>query len=246
MEILPLWKNTKMNKHSGPKFQTATTLSHVILAGKYHSFIFETENPLTYKPGQYLSIKVSENRLNSYSIADNDGPNKFMVLVDISPGGPGSKFFESLKVGDKISYLGPFGIFTLKENDDARELIFLGTGSGCSPLRCILDEALKEKNIQKPITLYFGLRNPTDIFWQDYFEKLSKEYPNFKFKLALSKPDQSWNGPTGHITDLVNSDFSNMNGYSAYLCGSEAMIDEANNILTSKGVPKEKIYFEKF
>ena len=235
-----------MNKQNGPKFQTAAALSHEILAGTYHSFIFETENPLIYKPGQYISVKVSEDRINSYSIAGNDGPNKFMVLVDISPGGPGSKFFEALKVGDKISYLGPFGVFTLKENDNAKELIFLGTGSGCSPLRCILDEALKEKNIQKPITLYFGLRNPGDIFWQDYFKKLSQDHPNFKFKLTLSKPNQSWQGPTGHITDLVNSDFSNMNGYSAYLCGNKEMIDEANSILSLKGVSKEKIYFERF
>jgi NAD(P)H-flavin reductase len=235
-----------MNEQTGPKFLTAVVLSREILAGKYHSFTFQTDTPLIYKPGQYVSIKVAENRINAYSIAGNDGPNKFMILVDTSPGGPGSIFFDNLKVGEEISYLGPFGVFTFKDEDDARELIFLGTGSGCSPLKCILDAALKEKNIQKPITLYFGLRNPSDIFWQDYFKKLSEEHPNFKFKLALSKPDEAWQGPTGHITDLVNTDFADMNGYSAYLCGNKEMIEQANNILTSKGIPKEKIYYEKF
>lgn len=235
-----------MSKENNPKFQKAVTLNHEILANKYHSFVFESENPLIYKPGQYITVKVAGNRVNAYSIVGHEGDNKFMVLVDISPGGPGSQYFESLKVGDTISYMGPFGVFTFKEDDDAKELIFLGTGSGCSPLRCILDAALKEHNVQKPITLYFGLRNPSDIFWQDYFKKLSEEHPNFKFKLTLSKPDESWQGPTGHITDLVKTDYSNMDGFSAYLCGNKEMVEEANNILTSKGVPKEKIYFEKF
>jgi len=234
-----------MNNQPNP-FKTATVLNHEILATKYHSYVFETEQPLIYKPGQYITVKVAEDRLNDYSIAGRDGENKFTILVDISPGGPGSLYFESLKIGDKISYLGPFGNFTLQENDNAKQIIFLGTGSGCSPLRCILDAALKEKGLQQPITLYFGLRNPTDIFWQDYFKKLSEEYPNFKFKLALSKPDGSWQGPTGHITDLVNTDFSEMNDYSAYLCGNKQMIEEAHNILTAKGIPKERIYFEKF
>ena len=122
-----------MNEQNNPKFQTAITLNHEILAGKYHSFTFKTENPLIYKPGQYLSIKVADNRINSYSIMNHEEVNKFIILVDTSPNGPGSKFFENLKVGEKISYLGPFGTFTFKDNDHAKELIFLGTGSGCSP-----------------------------------------------------------------------------------------------------------------
>src|SRR3989304_9122389 len=92
------------------KFQTAVLIEHKILASKFHYFTFESKTPLIYKPGQYISVKVAQQRLNSYSIVGDDGPNKFFLLVDVSPGGPGSKFFENLKVGESISYLGPFGI----------------------------------------------------------------------------------------------------------------------------------------
>ena len=92
----------------------------------------------------------------------------------------------------------------------------------------------------------FGLRYNSDVFWQDYFKKLSEEHSNFSFKLALSKPDLSWQGLNGHITELVNKDFSNASECSAYLCGNKAMIEEATNILLSKGCPKERIYSEKF
>lgn len=229
-----------------PKFHIATTIEHTNLAGKYHYFTFETETPLIYQPGQYVSVKVASTRINAYSIACHDGPNKFSLLIDTSPGGPGSKFFENLKVGEKITYLGPFGVFTLKPDDGAKHLLFLGTGSGCSPLHCMIEAALKEKNITNPITLYFGLRNTSDVFWQEHFQKLSEEHPNFSFKLALSKPDESWHGLSGHITELVDKDFPDASEVSAYLCGNKAMIDQATEILASHGCPKERIYSEKF
>ena len=230
---------------AGPKFQLATTINHEVLGGKYHYFVFESDSPLNYKPGQYISVKVAEQRINAYSIAGHEG-NKFNILVDTSPGGPGSKFFENLKVGEKITFLGPFGIFTLKPVNDAKHVLFLGTGSGCSPLKCMLEAALEDKNYQVPITLYFGLRRTNDVFWKDHFEELTKKYPNFNFKLVLSQPDGTWQGETGHITELANKDFPDLSSFSAYLCGNHAMIEEAKNILLTHGCPKDKIYTEKF
>lgn len=227
-------------------FKIAKALGCRILAGKFHYFIFETETPIIYKPGQYISIKVASNRINCYSIATNEGGNKFGLLVDTSPGGPGSKYFENLKAGDKISFLGPFGTFIFKPNNDTKHILFLGTGSGCAPLRCMIDNLLKVKHVQTPMTLYLGLRYNTDIFWQEYFDKLSKDYPNFKFVLTISKPDAGWQGKTGHVTDLVGQDFSDAANLTAYLCGNISMIEEATNILTSRGLAQEKIYTEKF
>jgi len=229
-----------------PEFHVAKAAECKNLAGKYYSFTFESEEPLGFKPGQYISIKVSNTRINSYSISDQDAPNRFCLLIDTAPGGPGSKYFENLKIGDKISYLGPFGTFTHQPDDGSNHLLFLGTGSGCSPLRCIIDDLLKVKKIQTPITLYFGLRYTTDVFWKDYFDKLSAEHPNFKFVLVLSKPDKSWQGKSGHITEHIKQNFPDAEDCSVYLCGNKRMIDEVTSILLSNGCPKERIYTEKF
>ena len=144
---------------------------------------------------------------------------QFELLVDVAPGGPGSKFFEALKVGEKINFLGPFGTFVLKPDDGGEQLLFIGTGSGCSPLKCMVEAALKEMRIEKQIYFYFGLRFQNDIFWQDYFGALAKSYPNFHFKLVLSKPEESWTGLSGHVTDYIKRDFPETKNFSAYLCG---------------------------
>jgi len=227
-------------------FKAAKVLECKILAGKFHGVILETETPITYKPGQYISVKVADSRINCYSIATDEGENKFSLLIDTSPGGPGSKYFENLKAGDKITFLGPFGTFIFKLDNTVKHILFLGTGSGCAPLRCIIDNLLKVEHVQTPMTLYLGLRYQAEIFWQDYFEKLSKDYPNFNFVLVISKPDAGWQGKSGHITDFISQGFSSMSGLAAYLCGNISMIEEATDILISHGLAKEKIYTEKF
>ncbi len=231
---------------AGPKFKSAQILSHQNPAGKYHEFVFATDEPFTFKPGQYVSVRVAEDRINAYSVFSSSQANNFNLMVDTSPGGVGSKFFEALKPGDRISFLGPFGVFTFKPDDGAKELLFLGTGSGCSPLRSIIEDLLLKQNEKREIYFYFGLRYPGDIFWRDYFDNLSQKYSNFHFVLTLSKPDETWKGNTGHITDLVAKDFPDMRDVSAYLCGNKEMIEQSGQILTAGGCPKERIYHEKF
>lgn len=229
-----------------PQFKVATTISHTILAAKFHHFVFQPDTPLEFKPGQYLSVKVSNQRINCYSIAGQEGDGTFCLLIDTKPGGIGSKFFENVKADNKITYLGPFGTFVFKPDDGAKQLILLGTGSGIAPLRCMIDDLLVKKKITTPINLYFGLRFAPDIFWNDYFQKLTGEYPNFKYKLVLSQPDESWHGASGHITDLLKTDFPNASECGVYLCGNKHMIDEATTLLLGQGCPKERIYSEKF
>jgi acetyl coenzyme A synthetase (ADP forming)-like protein len=230
---------------SAPKFKVGKAIEATNLAGNYHYFVFESEAPMNFTPGQYVSIKVATTRINSYSLATHDGENKFGLLIDTSPGGPGSKYFDNLKVGDNISFLGPFGNFVYKD-DDSKHILFLATGSGLAPLRCMIDNLLNVQNSQIPITLYLGLRHNSDVFWEEYFKTLSDKYPNFHYNLVVSQPDENWQGKTGHITEHVANDFPDAGEISVYLCGNKMMIDEVTKILQEKGAKNDRIYKEKF
>ena len=238
--------NTQTPTFTTPQFKSATVTSHKLLTTNVHHYLFDSPTPLIFKSGQFISVKVGDQRINAYSIAGCSDSNHFELLVDVSPQGIGSKYFENLKAGEKITFLGPAGIFTVKPEDDVKHLLFLGTGSGIVPLKTMIEDLLKNKKVTKPITLYFGLRFKEDIFWQDLFDELMKTFPNFHYKLCLSKPPSEWTGFSGHITDLLKQDFPDSSQCSAYLCGSKAMIEESTNILLESGGPKDKIYSEKY
>jgi acetate---CoA ligase (ADP-forming) len=240
-----LLKKVEPKPPAGPKFQTATTTEHTVLATTYRHYEFEADEPLNFLPGQYITVKVAQDAVRCYSIAGSNNPKHFVLLVDIAPGGPGSKFFEHLKVGDKITYLGPFGVFTLRPDDGAKNLLFLGTGSGFSPLRSLIDAALTDEKLKDAtINLYVGLNHNKDIFWEDYYRRLEKEHPNFKFQISICYPDENWIGHKGFITELVEKDFPDAKNCAAYMCGNKNMINDISNLLTGRGMPKERIYVE--
>jgi acetyltransferase len=232
-------------KPVGPKFNVAITLKADLLAGEIRYYEFETEQPLIIQPGQYISVKVSSTRINCYSVAGQASPNRFNLLVDTTPGGPGSKFFEALKVNDKITYIGPFGTFTLKPDDGAETMLFLATGSGLAPLKFMIEYSLNVSKARQSIVLYIGLNNYEDVFMKDYLDSLSANFPNFKYKVVIYNKSSKWKGPTGFITTLLKNDFPDASKCSVYMCGNKFMIRDATKILVDNGCPAQRIYFEK-
>lgn len=228
-----------------PGFSTGKVTNISRPASTYVDLVFETPSPLEFIPGQFISIKVNERDIRSYSLAGVVGEKSYRMIVDIKPGGPGSKYFEALQVGDEMTFLGPVGKFVYQPDDGTNEVIFLVTGSGIAPIKAMIEEAIARGENRK-MTLYFGLRYFDDIFWNVYFDELQRKYSNIKFVLCLSKPDERWHGVTGHITDFLDLDHQNLAAASAYLCGNGKMIEEAVEILERKGMIKEKVYFEKF
>jgi NAD(P)H-flavin reductase len=233
-------------KATGPKFNVATTIKTELLAGKVRYFEFEAEKPLSVQPGQYLSVKVSSTRINCYSVAGQTSSTRFNFLVDSTPGGPGSKFFEALKENDKITYLGPFGTFTLKQNDKSKNILFLATGTGVAPLKSMIDHLLNVKKTKQNIALYIGLTNFEDIFLKDYFDSLCAKHKNFTYQIAIFNKSDKWDGHVGFITTLLKNDFPDTSKCTAYLCGNKFMISDATKILLDNGCSAEKICFEKY
>lgn len=227
---------------TAPRFAAATTKSSQILAGNFHYLELEAEVPFDFQPGQYISVKVAPDRINCYSLFSHNG-NKFSLLVDTTPGGPGSKFFANLKANDKITFLGPFGTFTLKPADGAKQLLFLGTGSGLAPLRPQIEAVLSQPNL--PVTLYLSFRTSKEVICQDYLEKLAQVHPNFHYKITVDQADEYWQGSVGYLTELIKEDIHDATDYSVYLCGSKIMIDNTTALLQELGLPKTRIYTEK-
>ena len=107
---------------------------------------------------------------------------------------------------------------------------------------------LKEKNMPKKVTYFFGARSKKDLFFTEELFKLSREFSNFKYIPALSepKPQDNWKGETGLITQVVERTVMGNGNTEAYLCGPPPMIDASITVLTKKGIEEIYIYYDKF
>ena len=92
----------------------------------------------------------------------------------------------SLKPGDVVTALGPFGDFHIKPTQ--REMVYIGGGAGMAPLRAHLSHLFESEGTHRRVSFWYGARSRQEIFYQDYFEQLARRHPNFRFCVALSVP----------------------------------------------------------
>ncbi|NKE72520.1 FAD-binding oxidoreductase [Candidatus Manganitrophus noduliformans] len=206
---------------------------------------------LEFTAGQYISIEVTEMkdghpRQNNrpYSIASSPEEKEIITLcVNLVKGGPGSTQIHSLQMGDKLKFLYPLGYFTVKEA--ATSLLFVATGTGIAPIKSMIVHLLRSGS-RRPMTLYWGLRSEIDLYYQEAFTSLAKEYPFFKYCVTLSRPTDAWTGLRGRVTTLLPGLIQTVENLEAYLCGNGEMIKEVRTLLIEKGMPRKSVHYEKF
>ena len=198
-------------------------------------------------------------RRNNYSLASNqerDRTLRFNVRIatpppgqDCAPGA-GSSYVFSLKPGDIVSAIGPFGDFHIRPTQ--REMVYIGGGAGMAPLRAHLSHLLETEQSARKVSFWYGARSKQEIFYQDYFQDLTNVHRNFDFHLALSAPlpEDEWDGHLGFIHQVVLekylSQHDNPQAVEYYLCGPPLMIKACTKMLADLGVSSSHISYDEF
>lgn len=204
---------------------------------------------ISFKPGQFISFEVSKKgfplpAVRPYSIASPPSQrDRLTLLFNLVAGGPGSTYLYSLQIGDRTTFKGPAGAFWLKD-DATKNLLFVATGTGIAPIRSMIMAQLERETAQT-VTLFWGLRSQRDLYYQDEFQALAKQFPQFSFVTTLSRPEAGWNGATGRVTALVQDRVTSVRNLAAYLCGNGGMIQDVTALVQARGlcpIHKEKYY----
>ncbi len=195
----------------------------------------------------------------NYSIASNPASDRllsFNVRIALPPlgqdypAGVGSVYLFGLKPGDKVTAVGPFGDFHIKNT--RREMVYLGGGSGMAPLKSHLSSLFETQKTTRRISYWFGARSLKDLFYDDYFRDLASQYQNFTFEVALSEPllEEKWEGSTGLIHDVLKYKYLDSHPdptqIEYYLCGPPVMIEAATKMLSDLGIDPTQIAYDQF
>ena len=212
-----------------------------------------------------LKMVNPEETYRAYSMANHPAEGNIVMLniriatppwdrakngwMSVNPG-ICSSFIFSRKPGDKVMISGPYGEFFIK--DTQNEMMFIGGGAGMAPMRShIFDQYLTKKTSRKA-TFWYGARSYKEVFYEDHFRTIEKDFPNFKFEIGLSEPlpEDKWEGYTGFIHQIIYDNYLNKHEepeeIEYYLCGPPMMNSAVEKMLFDLGVPKENIMFDDF
>ena len=212
---------------------------------------------LVYEAGQWVNLLMpiggegGEVLKRSYSIASPPVEEPvFEVTVTRVEGGPGSSFLHALALGEELEVHGPSGFFVRRNDEPA---LFVGTGTGLTPLRSMLHDALIRKEEGTPFHLMAGFRFEQDRLYQEEFASLSEGHPNFSAECTLSRPSDTWTGNAGYVQTHVPRIYEALSARSGgrpvhvYICGLQKMVSEVRDLLRKQmNLPRELVHSERY
>jgi len=180
--------------------------------------------------------------------------------MDVNPGVASSYIF-GLKKGDKCVISGPYGEFFINESE--AEMLYVGGGAGMAPMRSHLYHLFRTLKTGRKVTYWYGGRSKAELFYIEHFRALEKDFPNFKFYIALSDPlevdnwkvkkdinDTEGDGFVGFIHNSVIENYLNHHespeDLELYFCGPPLMNNAVQKMGEDFGIADENIRFDDF
>jgi len=222
-----------------------------------------------------LKMTNDEPVFRAYSMANHPAEGNIVMLniriatppwdrskntwMNVNPG-ICSSYIYSLKPGDKVTVSGPYGEFFIKETEN--EMVYIGGGAGMAPMRSHLFHLFHTLKTQRKVTFFYGGRSKKELFYLDDFRQIEKEFPNFKFHVALSEPlpEDNWkekknlndegDGFVGFIHETVIEHHFKLHeapeDIEVYFCGPPLMNQAILKMCDEWGIPEENVDFDDF
>ncbi len=223
-----------------------------------------------------LKMKNDEPIFRAYSMANHPAEGNIIMLniriatppwdrannkwMDVNPGICSSYVFTRKK-GDKVTISGPYGEFFIK--DTQAEMIYVGGGAGMAPLRSHIFHLFHTLKSNRKVSYWYGGRSRRELFYTEHFRKIEKEFPNFKYYIALSEPlpednwvakkdmnDEKGEGFTGFIHQVLINNYLGQHPepdeIEFYFCGPPMMNKAVVKMCSDFGVPPENVAFDDF
>ncbi len=221
----------------------ATFTSIYQMTPRVKQYLLQVEgHTFSYEPGQHTVIRFEQNGetvKRPYTPVNLPGTDTLALSIKRYEGGTASTWMANRSVGDTLTLTELTGNLHLRDLD--RDVVFLSTGTGITPMIAMLKHYLQAGSGQ--VAFLYGERTQEDIMFRETLDHLSADHANLRVVYSLS--DEEWHGPTGHVQnhlDEVIGDAFETPHY--YICGVPPMVVDTEELLQDRGVDEDRIFTE--
>jgi len=230
----------------GPAYWTAEIVDNERRAPGIAVLTVAPDQPLPYLAGQHVSVQTPRwpRVWRPYSVASRPREDGLMTFhVKAVPGGWVSGALVHYTVpGDEV-ILGPaLGTMTL-EHAGQRDLLCVAGGTGLSPIKAIIEQAIRESSAYpRQIFLFYGARTRDELYDLPDLYRLADSYPRFLLT-PVTSDDRVFDGMQGNV-GRVAARYLPHRDCEAYVAGPAAMVRETIRVLARAGIPRQRIHFD--
>ncbi len=239
-----------------PKHKYTLTLkSKARIATDTGEFVFASNKPVSFKPGQYLEWTLAHGRPDSrgnrryFTIASSPTEKEIRLGVKFDANKP-STFkvnLAELPEGGTIMAGQLAGDFTLPK-DPSKKLCFIAGGIGFTPFRSMIQYML-DTNEKRDVIVVYSVRKESDLAYLDLLKRANMAFGT-KSVFTLSDQDSirpDWNGHRGYVdAAMIAAEVSDYQDRMFYISGPNSLVSACKQNLIGMGVPRSHIKTDYF
>lgn len=211
-------------------------VKQLLLRAKGHTF--------DHRPGQHVSVRLERDDgpplYRPYSPVNSPGTDTLALAVKRYEEGTCSVWLHERSVGDTVSLTPPSGNLHLQ--DEHRDVLFLATGTGLTPMIAMLDQYLDEGSGRA--ALLFGERTEADLMYRPTLDRLAAGHASLTVDYILSQPPAAWDGPSGFVQEHLDPLLDRLDSPHVYVCGVPQMVVDTKAVLGEAGLSADQVFSE--
>ena len=199
------------------------------------------DEPLQYKPGQFVEVSVAGVGEAPISISSSPTQDGGFELVVRKVGNVTNRI-HVMGAGDRLGIRGPFGNGCYPaEETKGKNLVFICGGIGLVPQRSFINYVLANREDYGSVTILQGTKVPNQRLFLFEIEQW-QDRDDITLHETVDQGDISWRGNVGVVTTLIPKIASQLASSYVFVCGPPVMYKFVLLALADIGVPHDKIF----
>ncbi len=201
--------------------------------------VLKPATPVSYLPGQYLTIVMDEQDKRPFSIASAPGSDTLELHIGAAVAeGYAMQVVDRLKSQAQIEIEAPFGNAYLRPGS-GRPRVLIAGGTGFSYVHSLMESLIQQGDRQTTF-LYWGSRDPQSMYLREAAERWQTQHPALTFIPVFDLPVDG--ARQGTVIDAVCADFISLHDYDVYIAGRFEMAGAARERFRQQGVDEAHLF----
>jgi len=194
----------------------------------------------TFLPGQFVMVEVPGYGEIPISISSSPS-NKGYIELCIRKAGTVTGALHRARRGAKVGIRGPFGTHFPLEQMTGKSIMLIAGGLGLAPLRAPIYYVTENRTEFQDVHILYGTKSPDQLLF-DYQYESWRRIGDVNIQIIVEQPNDSWDGPVGLITELLDDIEVDPDETFAIVCGPPVMFKFVCQRLSEMGIPMDRMF----